>query len=122
MANRICPMCFAKVARCAVLAASDEVDCPKCGRALELSRPSKLLASFAGLVGACAAWRCALRHGAASPFAWVLPVAAAILGFSVAAPLFLALHSDLVVRKEMAPEPLPAAGASGHGTPPGGHN
>ncbi len=115
MANRICPMCFGKLARFAVLAASDGLDCPKCGRALELSRPSKLLASFAGLAGACAAWHFALRHDAGSPLAWVFPIVAAILGFGVVAPLFLALHSDLVVRRELAPEPLPPASRAQEG-------
>jgi hypothetical protein len=111
MANRNCPMCFHKVPRAAVLARSAAVDCPRCGRGLELSRPSRLLASLLGLLGAWFAFH--YTSGGQGPLSWAVPLLASILAFGVVAPVFLMLNADLVVRPEAGAELL--AAAPGHG-------
>jgi hypothetical protein len=112
MANRICPICFGKISRATVAAHSDAVDCPHCGRTLELSRPSRLLESFFGLAAGWLAftWTSRAMAGTGDLREWFLPVMAAILAFGVVAPLFLLLNSDLVVKPDA---PAPAA-AHGH--------
>ena len=49
MSNRACPLCFARLSRTQVLSRSNHLICPACHAQLELSRPSRLLASFAGV-------------------------------------------------------------------------
>ncbi len=112
MANRICPICFGKVPRAGILSRSNEVLCPHCGRALELSRPSRVLASLAGLAGACLAFH--FTRGSGEGLNWVLPGVAAILAFGIAAPLFLALSSDLVFIMDAPAEALAAEPSHGH--------
>ena len=107
MANRICPLCLGKVPRAAVLARSSAVGCPHCQRALELSLPSRLLASLLGLLGAYAAFRYTSGQG---PLGWVLPLVASVLAFGIASALLLLLNADLVVRQEDRPEALASPG------------
>jgi hypothetical protein len=117
MANRICPICFGKVSVTAPVVHSDGLDCPHCGRNLELSRPSRLLASLVGLLGAAVAF-----HYASLTMAdildlreWFLPAVASILVFGIVSPLFLLLNADLVVKPDASAEPISAAPAHGHG-------
>lgn len=112
MANRNCPMCFGKVPRAAVVARSAAVDCPHCGRALELSRPSRLLASLLGLLGAWFAFH--YSSGGQGPLGWAVPLVASILAFGVVSPIFLMLHADLVVRPEGGAEPFAAVPGAHH--------
>ena len=96
MASRSCPLCFVKLSRASVLARSDELICPSCHSALELSRTSRATAALLGLVVAYAA-----THLAISGFrgaAWLLAVVAAVLGYGFGSALFLFFLSDLVVR------------------------
>jgi hypothetical protein len=120
MANRICPICFGKVPRSPVVAHSHGLDCPHCGRALELSRPSRLLASLIGLVAAWLvfSWTARAMAGTQDLREWLLPVVASILTFGIVTPLFLMLNADLVVKPDAAGEPL-AAPVQGHAS--GGH-
>jgi hypothetical protein len=120
MANRICPICFGKVPRSRVVAHSYGFDCPQCGRALELSRPSRLLASLIGLLGAWLvfSWTTRAMAGTQDLRDWLLPVIASILTFGIVTPLFLMLNADLVVKPDAAGEPL-AEPVQGHTS--GGH-
>jgi len=96
MASRSCPLCFVKLPRASVLARSDELICPSCHSALELSRSSRVTAALLGLVVAYAA-----THLAISAFrgtAWFLAVVVAVLGYGLGSALFLFFLSDLVVR------------------------
>jgi hypothetical protein len=115
MANRICPICFGKVPRSRIAAHSDAVDCPHCGRTLELSRPSRLLESFIGLAASWLvfAWISRATAGTGDLREWFLPAVAAILTFGVVAALFLLMNSDLVVKPDAPAGPAPAA-AHGH--------
>ncbi|MBI1738606.1 MAG: hypothetical protein HYR58_05095, partial [Acidobacteria bacterium] len=57
MAARKCPMCLKAVAAGHVAAYSDGMDCPGCGRRLEVSLGSRYLASLAGIAAGVLAWR-----------------------------------------------------------------
>src|SRR5215470_10711474 len=102
-------MCFGKVPPARIAAQSDAVDCPHCGRPLELSRPSRMLSSFLGLVAAWLAfsWTSRAMTGIEDLRGWFLPLVAAILAFGVVSSLFLLLNSDLVVKLD-APAEAPA--------------
>jgi hypothetical protein len=120
MANRICPLCFEKAPRSRVVAHSYGLDCPHCGRQLELSRPSRLLASLIGLAAAWLvfSWATRAMAGTQDLREWLMPVVASILSFGIVTPLFLLLNADLVVKPDAAEEPL-AAPVQGHAS--GGH-
>ena len=96
MASRSCPLCFVKLPRASVLARSDELICPSCHSALELSRTSRVTAALLGLLVAYLAAQLTVStfHGTA----WVLGVVAAVLGYGLGSALFLFSFSDLVVR------------------------
>jgi|SRR3974390_790990 len=101
MSNRACPLCFAKVPRALLLSRSEELECPSCHTKLELSRPSRVLDAFVGvLAGFFAA---SAVTGAGRPAAWVLAMPSAVLAFGIASALVLFLLSDLVVRPKETP-------------------
>jgi hypothetical protein len=102
MANRSCPLCFSKLPRTTVLARSDELVCPSCHSALELSRSSRVSAALVGVFAAFATAR--LMVGAAGDAAWFTAVAGAVVVYGLASVVFLLFFSDLVVR----PKPSPA--------------
>jgi len=52
MGNHVCPLCFAKVPRTLILTKTLEVNCPACHAELEVSRGSRVLASFVGILAA----------------------------------------------------------------------
>ena len=96
MGNRACPLCFARVPRSLVLCHSDELECPTCHAALEISRSSKVFASFAGLlVGFIAI---SMLSTLSETTQWALQVVAGSVGFGLGAVAFLYFSSDLVVR------------------------
>jgi len=107
MWNRACPVCFTKVSRSLVLTRSNDLECPACHTALELSRPSWVLASFGGLLAAFVAVHLVLheRDGAG----WILMILAAILAFGIASATLLFFFSDLVVRPKIAAVSFPHA-------------
>lgn len=96
MWNRACPLCFVKVPRSPVLMRSDELECPSCHTPLELSRSSRVLSGFVGLIAAYLAVQLALDSSPGA--AWVLPVVAAVLGYGFGSALFLYFLSDVTVR------------------------
>jgi hypothetical protein len=106
-------LCFGKVPATTVVVQSDNIPCPKCGKTLEVSMPSRLLGSLAGLLGGWLVFRLT-SHGDGI-LAWVLPIVYAFLAYAVLSPLFLMLTADLVVRPEQ-PYGEAVAAASGHGS------
>lgn len=112
MAIRLCPLCLRKVSASAVVAESDAIVCPGCGKTLELSRPSRWLSALLGLVAGWVAFR--LTRGAGGALGWVLPMVTSILAYATVSPLFLMLTADLVVKREqLYAEPLPGPWAPG---------
>lgn len=109
MWNRACPLCFAKLSRMQVLSRSNDLICPACHARLELSRSSRVVASFAGILFAAFSSRLAQT---ANPFAnWTWPMFVAILSFGFASAFILLFASDLVVRPQLPsvtfPHPRP---------------
>ena len=76
MAARVCPDCLHVVSVGKVLAYSNDLICPDCGKPLEISSTSRYLASFAGLIAAVIVWWAASKHYANDSWAlaWVLPI------------------------------------------------
>jgi hypothetical protein len=112
-----CPACGASISLPRVLALSDDLRCPVCGRPLELAPAGPLVASFAGLAAAAlAAWVAA--RGPARPgdsLFWFLPVVYGILAFGIVSPLILLFAARLRPAPEkaaprIAAEPNPSSG------------
>jgi hypothetical protein len=118
VAVRKCPYCLASVAAGEVLAHSNDLACPGCGRPLEISPLSRNLAVAAGLVAGWAVWHLAVKSTAGNLLGWVLPVVYAFLAFSIIAPLILIVSGDLLLR-ELSPAPTEvsaeASNDGGHG-------
>ncbi|MGB9510936.1 MAG: hypothetical protein WBU20_04575 [Candidatus Acidiferrum sp.] len=95
MWNRACPICFAKVPHSVVLTRTDEVICPSCRTPLELSRASRVLGAWVGLLAAFAAIRTV--PGTDKGINWVLPILAAVIAYGVASALVIYFLADLVV-------------------------
>jgi hypothetical protein len=107
MWNRACPLCFAKVPRSLVLTCGDGPICPSCRTALELSRPSRILAAAGGLFVAFLAAQ--ELSGVSQALPWVMPVLGAVLGYGAASALVLYFLADLVVQaKPAAIHPAPS--------------
>lgn len=96
MWNRTCPLCYVKLSRLLVLSRSNDLVCPTCHAQLELSRPSRFLASVLGIAAAMLAFH--LARTSPSIARSVIPIPAAILAFGFASALTLFFLSDLVVR------------------------
>lgn len=105
MGNHICPLCFAKVPRTLILTKTLEVDCPACHAPLEVSRGSRVLASFVGILAASLAVR--VGGQASGTAGWTLPIVAAIVSFGVCSALVLILFSELAVRAKISPTAFP---------------
>ena len=96
-----------------VAAYSDGMKCPGCQSRLEVSFPSRFIATTVGLLAAALVWR--LTRSSAGMLGWVLPVVYAFLGFSAVAPVVLMLTADLVLKsEEPVAEPVSAGSANGH--------
>jgi hypothetical protein len=106
-------LCFGKVPAVTVVAQSDNIPCPKCGKRLEVSLPSRWLGSLTGLLGGWLVFRLT-SHGDGM-LSWVLPVVYAFLAYAVLSPVFLMLTADLVVKPEQ-PYGESAPAAPGHGS------
>ncbi len=96
MGKRKCPLCFVRVPWTAALAHSEEIRCPGCHAALELSRFARVFAGFGGALGAFAAVHFA--HGIFPGAFWVLQVAVAIVAFGVSSVACALIAGDVVVR------------------------
>jgi hypothetical protein len=104
MWNRACPVCFAKLSRSFVLSHSYELTCQTCHSPLELSRYSRLLASFIGFLLALLVFHLPLPHTGAN---WVLRPVAVILAFSLGSAVLLSFVADLVARPNPSFTPFP---------------
>ena len=105
MENHACPLCFAKLPRTFILAKTLEVSCPACHAELEVSRGSRVLASFVGIL---AAYLAANLAGQVSGTAgWTLPIVAAVMAYGICAALVLFVFSDLAVRPKISPTAFP---------------
>ena len=112
MAARKCPMCLKAVPAGHVVAYSDGMKCPGCGRRLEVSLGSRYLASLAGMAAGVLAWQ--RSDPAQGEMGFAAAVLWAFLAYSVVAPLVLMVVADLRVKEEeQVAEPAPAA-AHGH--------
>jgi hypothetical protein len=102
-------MCLKAVTPGHVVAYSDGMECPGCGRRLEVSLGSRYLASLAGIVAGVLAWR--QSNPAQGEMGFAAAVLWAFLAYSVVAPLVLMLIADLRVKEE-EPVAEPAHGAA----------
>ena len=105
MGNHACPLCFAKVPRTLILTKSLEVDCPACHAELEVSRGSRVLASFVGILAGFAAVH--LGGHVSETAKWTLPPVAAFVAFGICSALVLLVFSDLAVRPRLSPTVFP---------------
>jgi hypothetical protein len=105
MENHACPLCLAKVSRTLILTNTLEVDCPACHAELEVSRGSRVLASFVGILAAFVAVH--LGGQVSGTAGWTLPIVAAIVSFGVCSALVLILFSELAVRQKISPTAFP---------------
>jgi len=105
MGNHACPLCFAKVPRTLILAKSLGVDCPACHAELEVSRGSRVLASFVGVLAGFVAAH--LGRHASGTAQWTLPTVAAFLTYGICSALVLLVFSELVVRPKISPTAFP---------------
>jgi hypothetical protein len=105
MGNHVCPLCFAKVPRTLILTKTLEVNCPACHAELEVSRGSRVLASFVGILAAFVAVH--LGGQASGTAGWTLPIVAAVVSFGVCSALVLILFSELAVRPKISPTAFP---------------
>jgi hypothetical protein len=105
MENHACPLCFAKVPRTLILTKTLEVDCPACHAALEVSRSSRLLASFVGILAAFVAVH--LGGQVSGTAGWTLPIVAAVMVYGICAALVLFVFSELAVRPKISPTAFP---------------
>jgi hypothetical protein len=107
-------MCLQAVAAGHVVAYSDGMDCPGCGRRLEVSLGSRYLASLAGIAAGVLAWR--QSNPVQGEMGFAAAVLWAFLAYSAVAPLVLMVIADLRVKEEepvAEPAQAPAA-AHGH--------
>jgi hypothetical protein len=105
-------MCLQAVIPGHVVAYSDGMDCPGCGRRLEVSLGSRYLASLMGIAAGVLAWR--QSNPAQGEMGFAAAVLWAFLAYSAVAPLVLMVIADLRVKEEEpVAEPAPAA-AHGH--------
>jgi len=97
VAARVCPDCLHVVSVDRVLAYSNDLVCPNCGKPLEISLLSRYLSAFAGLIAAVAVWWAASKHYANDSWAlaWVLSIVFSYFALSIVAPIVLALTADL---------------------------
>ena len=98
MGKRKCPLCFVRVPWTEALAHSEEVSCPACHAALELSRFTRVFSGLGGVFGAFAAVH--LVHGILPGALWVMQVAVAVAAFGVVSALCVLIAGDLVVRSK----------------------
>lgn len=98
LAIRTCPLCFGKAPAGAAAAQSDGLECPGCGQALEVSRPSRVLGALAGIIGAWIVFR--LTRGGNGALGWALPLVYSALAYGIVSALYMMLTADLVVKRE----------------------
>jgi hypothetical protein len=117
MAVRKCPYCLAVVPATQVVAHSNDLTCPGCGRPLEVSPISTHVSVAAGLAGAVIVWH--FSAGSEGMLGWVLPIVYSFFAFSIISPLILMLAGDLRLKSV---EAFPAATAPSAATSEGSHH
>jgi len=119
VAARVCPDCLQNVPVGRVLAYSNDLVCPGCGKPLEISFLSRYLAAFTGLIAAVVVWWAASKHYANDSWAlaWVLPIVFSYFALSIVAPIVLALTADLQLRSIEAPSVQHEVAAPSHHLP-----
>ncbi|HKM79855.1 MAG TPA: hypothetical protein VJY15_02700 [Candidatus Acidoferrum sp.] len=105
MENHACPLCFAKVPRTLILTKTLDLICPACHAELEVSRGSRVLASFVGVLAAFVA--VPLGERVSGIAAWTLPLVAAVMAYGICAALVLFVFSELSVRPKISPTAFP---------------
>jgi hypothetical protein len=90
-----------------VLAHSEEISCPACHAALELSRFTRVFSGFGGVLGALVAIH--LTHEMFHGAHWVMRMVTAILAFGIASAVCVLVAGDLVVRPRMTSAGFPHA-------------
>ena len=105
MGNHSCPLCFAKVPRTLILAKSLGVDCPACHAELEVSRGSRVLASFVGVLAGFVAARLSMH--ASGTLQWTLPTVAAFVTYGICSALAQLVFSALELRPKSASAAFP---------------
>ena len=104
MWKRKCPLCFVRIPWTAALADSYEIICPACHTPLELSRYTRLVGSFGGILGAFLTLH--LVRANYHDLFWTTSIAVSFLAFGFFSALSVLIAGDLAVR----PKPAPAAG------------
>jgi hypothetical protein len=112
----MCPVSLTKIDATTVVAHSYDLVCPGCGRHLEVSRISRNLSMFAGLIAGYGVWywstQAAANHQA---LGWVFPILFAIVAFGIVTPLVLMLTADLSLKTELSPPEISTHADAGHG-------
>jgi hypothetical protein len=123
MAVRKCPSCLTMVPAGRVAAFSNDIECPGCGQALEISPLSRNIAVIAGLVAAAGVYHWAARPDAAdNVLGWVAAIVYAFLALSVVAPLVLMATADLRLKAASDITPRVHANETASHGPTGGHH
>ena len=118
----MCPVSLTKIDAFTVVAHSYDLVCPGCGRHLEVSRISRNLAMFAGLIAGYGAWYFGTQGASAhQSLGWVFPILYSILAFGVVTPVVLMLTADLSLKAE-SPAEVHAHAEAGHGSHGSGHH
>jgi flagellar biosynthesis protein FliQ len=116
LAIRKCPVCLTKLSAIQVVTRSYDLVCPTDGRALEVSRISRNISIFAGLIAGYVVWyfsaQSAVNHQA---LGWVFPILYSIIAFGVVAPLVLMLTADLSLKTELPPPEIHSEEPASHG-------
>ncbi|MGB9402866.1 MAG: hypothetical protein WCA98_04960 [Candidatus Acidiferrales bacterium] len=123
MAARTCPYSLTVLPRGYVVAHSYDLVCPGCQKPLEISRVSRNLSVFVGLVAATAAWYFSqydVAHHAA--LGWLMQVVHAILAYAIVTAVLLAFTADLSLKSEPHASEIHASEESGHGGHASGHH
>ena len=118
MAARTCPYCLTKIPAVTIIVHSYDLVCPGCDRPVEISRISRNIAAFCGLIagtiGAYMGYQGAIQHHHSIGF--VLPVTHAVVFYGVVAAVILLLTADLSLKGEPHAAPSHAPGdSSSHG-------
>jgi hypothetical protein len=105
MWNRACPLCFARVPRNLVLTRSEDLKCPSCHAALELSRATRVVSAAIGLLVAYGIANAV--SGSSARGGWLWPIFAAVIGYGLSSALVLYFLADLTVRSDTTTSHFP---------------
>jgi len=97
VAARQCPNCLAMLPAGSVVAYSNDLKCPGCGKPLEVSGLSRNIAAFAGLAAGAIVFLAGSVHYSyeSNALGWVLPIVFSYLALSVVALIALVVLADL---------------------------